>query len=536
MNRISDARVGRPCFPLVGGCLAILALLMSLASVSIAAAQNAGIDVVLLMDSSGSMAKNDPRKLRVPAAKLFMSLLGQNDRIGLVSFSDNGYPVLHLTAATADGSARILASADKVSSKGVYTNLYAALASGVSMLTKEGQAGQEKMLILMSDGKMDVGDSDEDGRLTQRLQEELLKTIEEKGIKVYTIAFTEASDIDLLRDIARRSGALFKLAKSDPDLHEVFSDIFESAKSPDMLPIDGGEFSVDPSIEEVTIVASKEREDVRIFLQTPQGQEISSEDAGGDLKWFVSENFDMITLRKPESGTWKLLFTGGKNRAYIVTNMTLNHNPQQPSLRAGEDMVLETWLEQDGKLLDKEALLTNTRFRMNIVGPDGRSTGFDLFDDGQSGDRKAADGVYSNTLMYDIPGSYRADLIAESETFKRQKTVHFEVQAPPPGSQPAQPAPAPAEQAPAAEAQTAPDADVQPSAGPEPPATTPEEPAAAPPAPEPAKKGINLGVAIGIFFGVNLLLVGIGFSVWWFMKKRKQKAAAPAEPADEQED
>ena len=75
-----------------------------------------GVDAVLLIDSSGSMAKNDPDKLRVPAAKLFMSLLGEEDRLGLISFSDNGYPVLHLTAPGPKTNARILASADRVSS------------------------------------------------------------------------------------------------------------------------------------------------------------------------------------------------------------------------------------------------------------------------------------------------------------------------------------------------------------------------------------------------------------------------------------
>lgn len=526
MNRISSSSASLRHFSLYFRYLLTLVLLVSVASVSLAAEKPAGVDAVLLMDSSGSMAKNDPHKLRVPAAKLFMSLLGQEDRIGLISFSDNGYPVLHLTAPTDDASPRILAAADKVSSKGVYTNLYAALNKGVEMLAREGQAGQEKMLILMSDGKMDVGDSDEDWQLTQRLQDELLKTVEDRRIKVYTIAFTEASDVELLQEIAHRSGALFKLAKSDADLHEVFSDIFETAKSPDMLPIEGGEFSVDPSIEEVTIVASKEREDVRVYLQSPQGRKYSSEDAGDSLKWFMSEHFDMITVRKPESGNWKLLFTGGRNRAYIVTNMTLNHNPQQPQLKVGENMVLESWLEQDGKLLDREALLTNTRFKTRIQAPDGASAPFELFDNGQFGDRKTADGVYANTLAYEIPGSYRIDLIAEGETFTRQKTVHFEVEAAPAGTQPA---PVPAEAAapePAAEADPQPQSEVETAPAAEEP---PVEAAEVEPQAEPQKKpGMKLGFAIGIFFGVNLLLVGIGVGLWWFLKKRKHKAAAQA--------
>ncbi len=505
-----------------------------------ARAVSGGVDAVLVMDSSGSMAKNDPKKLRVPAAKLFMSLLGTQDRIGLISFSDNGYPVLHLTTPGPKNNARILASADKVSSRGVYTNLYAALTKGVAMLDKEAKPGQEKMLVLMSDGRMDVGNTDEDWALTQKVQGELLQTIRNKGIKVYTIAFTEASDVDLLQEVARESGALFKLARTDKDLHEVFSAIFESAKKPDMLPVEGGEFVVDSSIEEVTIVASKEREDVRIFLQSPEGKKLGSDDASDSLKWFVSSHFDMITLQKPASGTWKLLFTDGKNRAYIVTNMTLNNSPQLNNLGIGEDMVLESWLEQDGKLLDKEAVLTNTHFIMRIEAPDGAKADFDLYDTGQYGDKKVNDGMYSNTLSYENPGSYKIDIIAESKTFKRQKTVHFEVAAGPAGLE----VPPKTETKPEVVPEVVPEPEqvvepepTEPEAEEMPAADKADEAKTEPEAEQKPKKkkGINMGMAIGVFVGVNVLLGLIGFGVWWFLKKRKQKAAA-GDDEDKDED
>ena len=539
MNRmLSDSSAaGRTITP--GRYLICLVFLIAASLVSIAQAADGGVDAVLVMDSSGSMAKNDPHKLRVPAAKMFMSLLGEQDRIGLISFSDNGYPVLHLTAPGPKTNARILASADKVSSRGVYTNLHAALEKGLAMLEKEGQQGQEQMLVLMSDGKMDVGDSDEDWALTQKLQGELLQTARARGVKVYTIAFTQASDVELMKKLANETGALFKLANTDKDLHEVFSAIFESAKDPDMLPIEGDEFVVDASIEEVTIVASREREDVRIFLQTPQGKQLGSDDAGDNIKWFISHHFDMITVSDPEPGTWKLLYTGGRNRAYIVTNMSLNHNPQNPNLEVGKDMVLEAWLEQDGKLLDKEAVLTNTKFIMEIQDPNGASVRFDLFDRGEYGDRKPADGTYSNTLSYENPGTYRLSLIAKGETFQRQKSVHFEVAAPPPGLAPPAPEPAVVPE-PVVEPEPEPKPEAKPE--PEPEREVAAEPEAEVSEPEPnaepeKKKGMNLGLAIGVFVGINLLLGAIGFAVWWFLKKRKKSAGAKdSENEDDEEE
>ena len=486
-----------------------------------------GLDAVLLMDSSGSMHKNDPKKLRVPAAKLFMSLLGKEDRVGLVSFSDAGYPVLHLTHLDGDMQDKALAATDRVSSKGIYTNLYAALLKGREMLEKEGDPDREKIMILMSDGRMDVGDDFEDHKLSKQVAGEVIDQLKADKIKVYTIAFTEASDMELLGKVADDTGALSRLARTDRDLHEVFSTIFESAKAPDMLPMEGGEFVVDSSIEEVTIVASKERSDVRIYLESPSGKQVSSDDAGDSLKWFVSDYFDMITVRNPEQGRWKLLFSAGNNRAYIVTNLSMGTNLKGGEVDTGTQTDIESWLEKDGKLLNTEAMLTNTRFFIEITEPDGAvSDAFPMLDQGDFGDRQAADGIYSNMLTFSKPGEHKLKVIARSETFERSKAAYFHV------LEPAEPMDAPE---PAPEPVTEPEPEAEP-VEPAPP-VEPEIPVLAEEiiTETPEEEGTSLGVMLGVFLGVNLMLALIGGGTWWFLARRKKKAAAAAQ-ADELED
>lgn len=492
----------------------------------------AGIDAVLLMDSSGSMRWTDPKKLRVPAARLFMSLLSPEDRVGLVSFSDAGYPVLFLTHLERDQEQRALDSVDRVSSRGVFTNLHAALLKGQELLQRQGDPDREQILILMTDGLMDVGDAIEDTRLRELVAGEVLEQLREAGIQVYTIAFTEGSDQLLLQQLADGTGGLYRLAKTDRDLHEVFSAIFESAKAPDMLPMEGGEFMVDSSIEEVTIVASKERADVSIFLETPSADQISAEDAGDGLKWFVSEHFDMITLRQPEQGRWKLLFSDGNNRAYIVTNLSMGTNLRGGEVPAGSQTAIESWLERDGERLTAEAMLSNTEFLIEITEPDGVvSDIFPMLDLGEVGDRAAGDGIHTNLLTFRKPGDHNLRVIARSPTFERSRSAYFKVQAP-------------AEPLPQAEAA------LEPEPVPEPvPEATPEsepeveEPAVPPPLLEeellldaPDEPDSKLGVILGVFLGVNLVLVLIGGGIWWFLARRRKKAAAAAAKDDEDED
>ncbi|VAW78148.1 hypothetical protein MNBD_GAMMA14-1745, partial [hydrothermal vent metagenome] len=53
---------------------------------------------------------------------------------------------------------------------------------------------------------------------------------------------------------------------------------------------------------------------------------------------------------------------------------------------------------------------------------------------------------------------------------------------------------------------------------------------------KPAKKKMGLGMAIGIFAGINVLLGVIGFGVWWFLKRRKKKGADDESEEDDEAD
>jgi hypothetical protein len=302
----------------------------------------------------------------------------------------------------------------------------------------------------------------------------------------------------LLREIAERTAALSRLASNDRELHEVFSQIFESAKQPDMLPMEGGAFMVDAAVEEVTVVASKAAADVEIKLEMPDGRAIVAANAGKAVRWFKSEQFDMITVEKPPAGQWHL----------------------RSSDNRGESG--EAWLHDNGEIITKPEILGQTQFQLEITHPDGAKQELSLADAGQSGDRAAADGVFANLLSFAQPGQHQIRVVAKNANFQREKAVIVEVAEPKVGA--AEPAPQPAAEAPA----EAP-ADAKESAPP------PEKAAAetAPPAED--KKGMNIGLIVSLFVLVNLLIgAGVGGFIFW-RRRKAAKAAAAASVADEDE-
>lgn len=375
--------------------------------------QRSGIAAVLLMDSSGSMKRTDPVRLRVPAAQLFLSLLDANDRAAVVSFSDAGYPIVRLTVVDGPGRDRLVAGAEKISSKGAHTNLHAAIEQGMALLAEPAAADQRRYLILLSDGRMDTGNETHDQQLSDRIRDELLPALRERNIKVYSIAFTEESDIDLLRTIAHHSDGSFQLVAGQDQLHTAFADIFESAKAPNMLPMDDGSFEVDEAVLELTVVAVHEPDDDAVVLRDPNGQEWRYKAHPDDVRWMHSPRFELITVPAPAAGKWTLSTGTSGDRAYVVTDLELATDLHQNRVMQGQTLQLRVWLTDKGEPLRRPEVLANTEFLLELESPDGNQRTIALSAPG-------ADGIASAAVPMQATGAVRLAVIARSATFERQ--------------------------------------------------------------------------------------------------------------------
>ncbi len=399
----------------------LLAVFIILAPEAGNAQARGNIDVALVMDSSGSMKKTDPRSLRIPAAKLFISLLDSNDRAAVLSFSDKGHPIAGLTPVNNDANKKKLLNAtDKITSKGLHTNLYGAFHKGMEVLLEAKEEGREQIIILMSDGMMDVGDPDKDSQLLTKLKLELSGELKKNNIKVYSIAFTNQSDRRLLEKLSKQTGGFYNLALTDKDFHLVFTSIFESLKSPEMLPMEKNSFLIDGSIQEVTIVASKASPETDIQIIAPDGQTYSGSHQYSGISWFVSDNFEMVTVQKPVQGRWEILYsTEENNKAYIITDLKLETNFEQLYAVFGENLDIKAWLEKEGSIIRDGAVLATTDISIELNNPDGNISNLKPLNGGE--------GIFYKRITPFKDGNYKLRVIAKGKTYEREKAFLFNV-------------------------------------------------------------------------------------------------------------
>jgi hypothetical protein len=165
------------------------------------------IDLMFVIDSSGSMNWNDPNNYRLTAAKSFVDALIQGDRAGVVDFDSYGLLYQSLTADFSGVKNQI----DRIDANGG-TNIGAGVSIANRELINNSSDERVKIEIVLTDGE---------GSYSPHLTTEA----KENNITIYTIGLGSSIDETLLRNIATETGGQYYSVSSAEQLPEVFSRI-----------------------------------------------------------------------------------------------------------------------------------------------------------------------------------------------------------------------------------------------------------------------------------------------------------------------
>jgi hypothetical protein len=165
------------------------------------------VDLMLVLDTSGSMSWNDPGNLRVAAAEALLDALGGKDRAGLITFDDSA----SLRARLTYDKAQVKAALGSVGASGG-TDITRPMRLALGLLgAGSSLPPTEQAIVLLTDG-----DGDYDRSLTESARQ--------SGVVVYTVGLGSATDEALLDEIATQTGGKFFLALSAGDLVGIFRD------------------------------------------------------------------------------------------------------------------------------------------------------------------------------------------------------------------------------------------------------------------------------------------------------------------------
>ncbi len=194
------------------------------------------LDIVLVLDNSGSMRKNDPGYLARKAVMNFLEGLPYrigDSQIGFVVFSESPELATDLMpAAEADTREEITRILDGVNYTGHYTNIPAAIERAIYGLKQNGRKNAEKLIILMTDGIIDTGDPTRDLEKQRWLKDDLAEESRSSDIRIFGIAFSDEADFELIQTLGLKThGGYYRAFKAE-DIQGVFDSINKIISTP----------------------------------------------------------------------------------------------------------------------------------------------------------------------------------------------------------------------------------------------------------------------------------------------------------------
>lgn len=275
------------------------------------------VDVVFVLDSSGSMKQSDPEEIRTEAIKMFLDMgQVQGNKAGLVAYSDTIIKEHNLDAINSESDKERIEEMASNIPLGQKTDIGRGLLEGAKVLDSGHDKSNRPLIILLSDGKND----------SQRSSSESLKdlnsaisTCKSKGYPVYTIGLNYDGTVDKaqLTQIASETKGKNYITNKASDLTDILKDIY--GDSANVKVQDQGNIVADGTFQDFKInvpgsnvleanISMVTDKPLELKLINPSGKEIQI--PSSDVVFTKSKKYSVLKIVKPASGQWNLKVKG----------------------------------------------------------------------------------------------------------------------------------------------------------------------------------------------------------------------------------
>lgn len=387
------------------------------------------IQLLMALDISGSMKTTDPLRLLPKSAHIMVELLDEKDSLGILTFEDATLTRLARGPLTPAQRRKGFQELTGLQPQGLWTDIHQVTAEALKAFGPPGEA--KRALLLISDGQMDIDPLKGNSKaFVERVHQEIIPAYKKACIPIYTVAFTPESDHVLLKTLAEQTGGRFLLIPAAGDLHQAFTKFYEDLKGPQVAPLVGNHFLIDPQVQEAILVVTRSRQGKPVILETPKGQKLGPASKG--IRWFSAPTFDMVTLPKPEPGNWTVSgHKEGDGRVILMTDLKLDcpHLPEEAG--ADEALMAGALLINKSQPVTAPEVMNQTVFTAELQAEGGKPVQLrlgnppanqkDLWPPGARVARFPALGA---------PGIWNLKIRALGKTFQRERNFSLKVSTP----------------------------------------------------------------------------------------------------------
>lgn len=339
---------------------------------------SSNLDVVFVLDSSGSMKESDPEEIRTEAIKMFLDMSQvQGNKFGLVAYSDNVVREHNLdTINSNDDKERIKNMALNIP-LGQKTDTGAGILEAVNLMNSGHDKNHKPVIILLSDGKNDPQRKTEDSLKDLKSS---ISTCKDKGYPVYTIGLNYDGTVDKtqLEEMSNETKGKNYITSTAADLPKILTDIY--ADNSKLKVQDGGTVTANGEYQDLKVkipnsnvmeanISMISDSKVEVKLLDPKGNEVNI--PSSNAVFTTSKKYSMLKIIKPTEGDWTVKIKGvsGSNiKVNYIFNYDLqleaNFTPASP--KNGDKLKVEAYLASNGQKITDKALYTNMKGKLIV--------------------------------------------------------------------------------------------------------------------------------------------------------------------------
>lgn len=392
------------------------------------------LDVVFVVDYSGSMRASDPSAVANEACTLFTNMCDPSRaRVGAVLFTTEVEYTLPLTELQDEenreyalwwlDTMRYTASGD--------TDISLGLTAAKNLMAESGSfdGSRNPMIIFLSDGKTDRISAERQAVYEEELTQ-TLNELAENDVEVYTIGLTNSDQIDeaVLQRMADETGGRYYPTQTASNLDAILSEILALQIRSNILPI--GEFDSDgtpvtvsipvpnDSIYQANIIIMSGKGVSDLHLVNPDGTEVVI--PSDRVLRVDSRVYTLLKIMGPQMGEWQLTLTGA-NEDHITINL-LNSYDMALSLGVSHDNIVY------GDTVDVQAFMMDPEGALEDEGVFEGATGILTITNVATGENETVEFVSKGTHMtapytFGASGDYRLDASVQGNGFQKSTTA-----------------------------------------------------------------------------------------------------------------
>lgn len=388
------------------------------------------LDVVFVLDASGSMLYSDPDKVAIDAINLFVDLCDESCGVGYSVYTEKlvtSSPIISLSDKKDFEDMKKDISEIQYDPNGD-TDIALGLTKAMNIHSENQSSDtqRKKAIILLSDGNTHLLNGPRTVAESNAEMEKTLTSLNSNNIPVYSIGLNYDQTLDkkeLEKISDKTNGKSYETNNSDgliSIISNIFSDIYKLNGTKREIKNGNVEINIkDNSVFYVNVIIKSTLgiEELNPVLTSPDGKNVSLTN-NNNVKITNTGSYTLIKLIYPDIGDWNLHLDNADENNCQVTQLDfysvyIKQNITKSAV-VGESIKIEASLNDGDGIVDDEDLL-ETITMTAVVSSEKGSTNIVL--------TREFDGTYTGEFIADTEGNYTVKTTAVSEKFEKESTI-----------------------------------------------------------------------------------------------------------------